>query len=286
MKKRKHLLLAFTLLWAVALFRFPDDGFWQQANRHLELILGRREFDGIYISTWGLAEIPREPIPEVAASNAAAVNTFARNHPASRIYLVLVPHKIQQDAHYPEELTRAVAQIPEMLENVTWVEVDPGIDGYYATDSHWNARGALRGWTNIAKAMGLEPGIFTEYCLAENLYGSLARRSGHFFRQDTLFVLLPETQVHPAGTDRLWDDTGGDLFGVFPNRGLSFSTTADTGRNLLILGDEWAGALVPLVYPHFQWITYALASPEEDYTDVVIVYDAEFFLSKPVPALG
>lgn len=286
MQKRKQLLLAFTLLWAIVLLRLPDDGFWQQANHSMELILGRREFDGIYVSPRGLAEIPQSPVPEIAEGNIAAVNAFAQAHPASRVYLALVPHKIQQEAHYPEELTQAMVQIPEMLEDVTWVALSPGADGYYATDSHWNARGAARGWASIAGAMGLDPGEFTEYCLAENLHGSLAQRSGHFFQRDSLCLLLPQTQVLPLDAERLWDETQTDLFGLFPNRGLSFSTTAGTGRSLLIVGDEWAGALVPLVYPHFDRIAYALSPTEEGFTDVIFLYGAESFLSGAIPGMS
>lgn len=279
--KNKPMLLALILLWAVALLRLPGEEFWVRADHGIDLLLGQREFGGVRVTDSGLSAIPEPPDPEITEANIAAVNAFARAHPASRVYLALVPHKSGQ-----EDLLRAMARIPEKLEGVTWVSVSPGADGYYATDSHWNAQGAARGWAAIAEAMHITPGEYTEYCLGSGFYGPLAHQAGHFFRQDSLSLLLPRTRVRILGNGQVWDDTGTDLFGIFPNRGLSLTTTAGTGRSLLLLGDEWGGALVPLVYPHFDRISYALSAPEAGFTDVVIVCSAENFLSGLLPAFG
>jgi len=176
---------------------------------------------------------------------------------------------------------------------------------FYRTDHHWTSLGAAYAFRGIAPALGIQPpemDAYTVYTVSTIFEGTLASKSGSHSAVDEVQIYVPDTDVEYyvtyPGEDPICSmynrealeqkDHYKVFFGGNYSR-VDITTTADTGRNLLVFKDSYANCMMQFLYPHFDHIT--MIDPRYYYdnvqtvlnsqaiTDVLYLYNADTFLT-------
>ena len=175
---------------------------------------------------------------------------------------------------------------------------------FYRTDHHWTSLGAKYAFDFMAPRMGIEQTVAdnTVYTVSNSFEGTLSSKSGSHAVRDTVDIYVPTTGIEYYVTYA--NDQSNicslyvrsaldqkDHYTVFfgGNHGrLDITTTANTGRSLLIFKDSYANCFIQFLYPYFDHITmidprYYYDNVEtvirsEAVTDVLFLYNANTFL--------
>lgn len=270
---------------------------WISLKLRLERMLGRKEFNGVYLGEDDyLMEKPGKPDEENIKRNLAAISNFAARHEEMETYLALVPNaayilkdKLPSGAPVRNQ-AKDIADIKNALgadiRHVDLLEVmrahaDENI--YYHTDHHWTSLGARYGFEALAAAMGIENPAedYTVYTVSETFEGTLASKSGYHEYQDSVEIYEPQgvenryivhnpesgektaTLYHrPALEEK-------DKYTVFMGGNHARADIETTNQNhkvLLMLKDSYANCLVPFLTPYYQEII--VIDPRYYYEDI------------------
>ena len=277
---------------------------------------GRRDNGGVYLGSRGqLYLIPETPDDEAVSRNLAAVNAFASRHTDLNCYMAVVPNALTvQPANLPAnapvpDQAAFLSQISNTLRGVTFVDVTPALTShadeyiYYLTDHHWTSLGAQYAFLELDEAMSLGASAVTYQVetVADSFEGTLASKSGRHTVKDSVEIYVPDTDVKYYVT---YADTmekapsvyvksalaGKDAYTVFfggNHPRVDVSSTAETGRRLLLFKDSYANCLVQFLWPYFEEIImidpryyYDNADDlmrQEGVTDVLFLYNADTF---------
>ncbi|MBQ6164372.1 MAG: hypothetical protein IJK23_07855 [Clostridia bacterium] len=176
---------------------------------------------------------------------------------------------------------------------------------YYRTDHHWTALGAYYAYCAYEKSCGREPlpqEAFRPETLSDTFYGTTYSRFGAFLgvKPDTLCAPAAALAAQTTLTNGKGEThtsiyypellDGKDKYRYFlgGNDGiLRLKTTAETGKNLLLIKDSYANSFLPYLIGDFDSITvldmryYNGAVAElfdsEAITDVLILYNLKSF---------
>jgi len=203
-----------------------------------------------------------------------------------------------------------LAMLQEILEGPTFVDVTKTLKRhnsrylYYKTDHHWTSLAAAYAYAEIAPVMSLyNPDLETYqvYTVSTTFEGTLSSKSGSHAALDTVDIYVPQTNIdyyvsYPDGTDISsfynrealnQKDHYTVFFGGNHSR-VDITTTADTGRSLLLFKDSYANCMVQFLYPYFDHITMIdpryyydnidLVIRSEAVTDVLFLYNLDTFL--------
>ena len=245
-----------------------------------------------------------------------AINKFAETYPTLNMVMCVAPNAITVHADKLPENAPArnqeedLAALQEKLTGATFVDVTRTLKRhnsnylYYKTDHHWTSLAAAYAFQEIAPVMSLyNPDLesYTVYTVSNSFEGTLSSKAGSHAARDTVEIYVPDTNIeyfvsYPDGTDvrSFYKREALDqkdhytvFFGGNYSR-LDITTTADTGRNLLIFKDSYANCMVQLLYPYFDHITMIdpryyydnvdLVIRSESITDVLFLYNLDTFL--------
>ena len=171
--------------------QFPLRDDWTGLKARCELLLGKREFNGVYLCGDTLIAKVEEPEAAQVEQNLAAVKKFAELT-GGQVLLGLIPtaaevwrDKLPAGApslDQPVLLQRAAEEtgLPtvDMLGALSEHAAEPI---YYRTDHHWTSLGAYYGYTALMDAMGLEAEPLDQSgktTVSDSFYGTLFSRSG------------------------------------------------------------------------------------------------------------
>lgn len=264
-------------------FIFRD--LWIRLKVRCDLLLGKRELNGVYLGKKKyLMQVPVGIDEKNTQENLEAINSFHERNKELRMNTLIVPNAayIMKD-YLPlgapvrdqgEDLKYIKKQLSSSIGCIDLTEtlkqhVDEGI--YYKTDHHWTSRGAAYGFNAAAKQMEIE-GVVSDYniyTVTTEFSGTLASRSGYHKAKDTVEVYEPEyAEYHylvndsdneerrPTVYDRKALE-GKDKYQVFfggNHAMVDIVTTNDKGRRLLIFKDSYANCFVPFLIPYFDEI--------------------------------
>ena len=297
--------------------QFPSRDLWMSLNLKFNQLMGQKEASGVYLGSDDyLIQIPAEPNWTQVDRNMDAINTFAETYPALNMVMCVAPNAITVHADkLPENApTRDqeadLAALQEKLTGATFVDVTRTLKRhnsnylYYKTDHHWTSLAAAYAYQEIAPVMSLyNPDLesYKVYTVSDSFEGTLSSKSGSHAARDTVEIYVPDTNIqyyvsYPDGTDvrsfykreALDQKDHYTVFfgGNYPR--LDITTTANTGRSLLMFKDSYANCMVQFLYPYFDHITMIdpryyydnvdLVIRSESITDVLFLYNLDTFL--------
>ena len=299
--------------------QFPGRDTWISLNLAFNKMLGQQESNGVYLcKDKYLMQVPSEPNAEQAARNLEAINAFAQAHPELDMVMCVVPnavtvHADKLPANAPVRDQREdIANIANSLNGVEFVDVTDTLDShnteylFYKTDHHWTSLAAAYAFETLAPAMDIQaPALdsYTVYPVSKSFEGTLSSKSGSHKTKDTVQIYVPETDIEYYVT---YGDEDEKICSLYNRQALEqkdhytvffggnyarvdITTTADTGRSLLLFKDSYANCFVQFLYPYFDHITMVdpryyydkldLVLSGEAVTDVLFLYNLDTYLS-------
>lgn len=297
--------------------QFPGRDLWMTLNLKMNQLLGQKEVSGVYLCEEDyLMQVPSTPNDKQVSRNLEAVNTFASIYTDLNMVMTVAPNAVTIHADKLPENAPVRSQkedlraIQKQLVGVNFVDVTSALmshkDEYlfYKTDHHWTSLAAGYAWQEIAPILNVTPMTmedYTVYPVSTTFEGTLSSKSGSHSAEDTVEIYVPNTQIdyyvaYPDGGKEICSlynrealdqkDHYTVFFGGNYSR-LDISTTANTGKNLLMFKDSYANCLIQFLYPHFDHITMIdpryyydnvdLVIKSEGITDVLFLYNLDTF---------
>lgn len=300
--------------------QFPLRDGWMSLNLWMNQLLGQKEASGVYLCADGyLMQVPSQPNEAQLARNLQAISAFAAAHPELNMVMSVAPnavtvHADKLPANAPvRDQAADLKMIADGLTGVTFVDVTADLTAhkdqtlFYRTDHHWTSLGAYYAFAAIAPSLGIEAPAqetYTVHTVSTTFEGTLSSKSGSHKAKDTVEIYVPETEIEYYVTYN--QDSATDICSMYKREALDqkdhytvffggnysrvdITTTADTGRSLLIFKDSYANCFIQFLYPYFDHITmidprYYYDNVEsvlksEAVTDVLYLYNADTFLS-------
>lgn len=308
----------FTDLSSYTADQFPGRDLWISLNLKLNQFLGRKDASGVYLCRDDyLMQIPSAPNEVQLQRNLEAINTFASTHRDLNVLVSIAPNAVtvledKLPKNAPARDQRAdLAAIDDTLTDATFIDVTDALISnnqeqlYYRTDHHWTSLAAGYAFQSIAPALGIQaPAMasYTRYTVSDSFEGTLSSKSGSHSARDTVEIFVPDTKIEyyvsyegQADICSMYDRSALDakdhytvfFGGNYPR--VDITTTADTGRSLLLLKDSYANCMVQFLYPYFDHIVMVdpryyydnleNAIRSEAVTDVLLLYNLDTFLS-------
>ncbi|MBO4277929.1 MAG: hypothetical protein J5925_05995 [Clostridia bacterium] len=279
-------------------------------------LLGANDNGGVYFGTDGYLFLkPAEQNKESLARNLNAMDLFAWDHNSASHYAAIIPNscyvlsqKLPEYAEVPDQKAQ-LAEIAENLNDVKFIDVTGTLLAhkdeyiYYRTDHHWTTLGAYYTFCKVAESMGLDISevSYSSYDVSASFEGTLASKSGAHGVYDVISVCMPEGVMcrvdyvdagkEPSGTvyDKSALETK-DKYALFLGGNyplVKITTSAESGRRLLLFKDSYANCFVQFLLPHFEEIIivdpryyYEDSSPlisRYGITDVLYLYNLDTF---------
>ena len=298
--------------------QFPGRDLWISLNLWMNKTLGQKEASGVYLCDDDyLMQVPGEANEVQFQRNLDAINVFAQKHTDLNMVMTVVPNavtvhadKLPANAPVRDQLAD-LAQIQGRLSEVQFVDVTDSLmehkdeQLFYRTDHHWTSLAAYYAFQDIGPALSIEcPGwaSYTRYTVSDSFEGTLSSKSGSHAARDAVEIYVPTTDIEyfvtysgdQTGICSLYNRealNGKDHYTVFfgGNYGrVDITTTADTGRTLLVFKDSYANCFMQFLYPYFDHITmidprYYYDNVEnvirsEAVTDVLFLYNLDTYL--------
>ena len=297
--------------------QFPGRDLWMSVNLAMNKALGQKEASGVYLCEDDyLIQIPGEPNMVQVDRNLAAINAFGEAYPELNMFMCVAPNAItvhadKLPANAPTRDQKAdLAYIQNSLTGTTFVDltrtfaIHSNNYLYYKTDHHWTSLAAAYAFEEIAPAMNIVPprmDSYKVYTVSTTFEGTLSSKSGSHSARDTVEIYVPDTTIdyfvqYPTGDpiSSMYNRAALDqkdhytvfFGGNYPR--VDITTTANTGRCLLLFKDSYANCMVQFLYPYFDHITMIdpryyydnveLVIKSEAITDVLFLYNADTFL--------
>jgi len=298
--------------------QFPGRDLWVSLNAKLTTALGSRESGGVYLCADDyLMQISGQPNEEQFIRNLKAMEAFATAHEELNVVASVVPNAVtvlseKLPANAPvRDQKQDLRDINKWLNAVAFVDVTDALLShsdeqlFYRTDHHWTSLAAAYAFEQIAPALDLtapELRSYTRYTVSTTFEGTLSSKAGSHKVTDTVEVFAPDTQItyfvkYPDGSEicSMYDrkaleakDHYTVFFGGNYDR-VDITTSADTGRSLLVFKDSYANCFLQFLYPYFDHIT--MVDPRyyydnlqtvltgENITDVLFLYNLDTFLA-------
>ncbi len=297
--------------------QFPGRDSWISLNLRMNRFLGQKESMGVYLCRDNyLMQIPSEPNVTQVQRNISAINAFAQTYPDLNMVMTIAPNavtickdKLPKNAPVRDQLAD-LDNLKNQLNGVTFLDVTDTLMAhkneylYYRTDHHWTSHAAHYAFQAIAPSLNItlpETEDYTIYKVSNTFEGTLSSKSGSHSARDTVEIYVPKTDIDYYVT---YDDTDQTICSMYDRTALGkkdhytvffggnhsrvdITTTADTGRNLLLFKDSYANCMAQFLYPYFDHITIIdpryyydnvdLIIKTEGITDVLFLYNLDTF---------
>ena len=298
--------------------QFPLRDMWISLNLAMNKALGQKEASGVSpCADDSLMPVPSAPNEEQLQRNLKAITTFTSTHPTLNTVMSIAPnavtvHADKLPANAPVRDQKAdLANIKANVSGVNFVDITEMLLAhkdeqlFYRTDHHWTSLGAYYAFEEIAPHLGIQAPSWSSYqiyTVSNTFEGTLSSKSGSHGALDKVEVYAPATAIayyvtysgDQSGICSMYDRSAlekKDHYTVFfgGNYGrVDITTTADTGRCLLVFKDSYANCFMQFLYPYFDHITmidprYYYDNVEnviksEAITDVLYLYNLDTFL--------
>lgn len=298
--------------------QFPMRDMWISLNLWMNQTLGWQEASGVYFGADDyLIQVPSAPNAVQHQRNLESISAFAGAHPELNTVMTIVPnavsiHKDKLPEFAPARNQMAdLAHIRDNVSGVNFVDVTPMLQAhnqeelFYRTDHHWTSLAAGYAFDMIAPALSInapELANYDVYTVSNSFEGTLSSKAGSHAVKDRVEVFALHTDIEyyvtyendKTGICSMYNRQaleGKDHYTVFfgGNYGrVDITTTADTGRVLLVFKDSYANCFMQFIYPYFDHIVmidprYYYDNVEnvlksEGVTDILYLYNLDTFL--------
>ena len=287
--------------------QFPLRDLFMRAKVSILKFLSIRESQDVFFCKDGsLIEAFPDYDAENLSETTASVSLFMDRHPEIPMYFLIAPTAVSV---YPERLpanavtanenTYIHAFLAALPANARIIDVRDAFRAaksselYYRSDHHWTGAGAYTAYRSAASAMGFEQKSFLPHTVCNSFIGSLAAKSGYSVSvPDSIELYLPETSdpnflysvyyiseqqrtISCYDTEKLSGDDPYQVFFGGNHMLIEITSTAGTGRNLLLFKDSYANAFIPFLIYEYDKIT--VVDPRYYYDDIdALVQSGQF----------
>ena len=268
--------------------QFPLRDFWIRLRARCETAVGHYCINDVWLGDGGfLFEAPPAADEEALQRRLLALRDFSERAGSIPAFVMIVPNAVSvmrdalpdnapvadQDA-YLDALYRGLAPgLCGIDVRQTFREAyRAGTQLYYRTDHHWTSEGAWTAFQYASEALGFDASsaAFEKYPVSSDFRGTLEAKSGFRTEPDVISVYLPQGEQNVAYLVEDADASGAkasvfcpeklhtaDQYGVFFGGNSSLihiTSTADSGKKLLIFKDSYANCFVPFLIPFYSEI--------------------------------
>ena len=261
--------------------QFPLRDSWTGLKARSEQLLGKREFNGVYLCGDTLIAEVNPPLDGLEEKNLGHVARLAERTEIP-VYLGLIPsaaeiwrEKLPEGAESWDQA--AFIRRTSALEGVEPIDLLTALRGheeegiFYRTDHHWTTLGAYYGYAAVMEALGrgeetLEPEEATKWELpvSNGFQGTLYSQSGiHWLEPDSIEFWVEENGLSVTS----WRDGTPKEAGVYEydylgekdkysaflggNQPLCVIRNGEGTGKLLLIRDSYADSLAPFLARHF-----------------------------------
>ena len=254
-------------------------------KNNAELMLGKRDMNGIYIGNEGyLFSKETEYDNARLQANLSAVSTFINNASNAadleNIAVTLVP----DSSHILTEKLPSHASVydyDKLQETASlalkdaYVSIKDNLvshkeeDIYYKTDHHWTTLGAFYGYQSIAAKLGFSANDLSDYdsqIVSDHFIGTYASKvnleltGDSITRYDSKTGKVQSVELDDKKFDSIYDENALQtadqynyfLYGNYPLTKITTST--ENGRTLLVIKDSYAHSIIPFLCDHYETI--------------------------------
>ena len=294
---------------------------WITIDLQASRLLGAKEAGGVYLcADDSLMEAPATPEEAAVTRSLDAINAFAARHGDLKIFMTVVPNaacvlaeKLPDNAPVRDQ-RQDIGEIAARLQGVRFLDVTDALTQhkeeaiYYRTDHHWTSLGAYYAFSDMAAGLGIAQPTeeYDIYPVTDCFEGTLASKSGCHAVTDVIELYVPKTDIEyyvtvdGERTATMYDREKlkeRDQYAVFlggNDARVDITTTAETGKTLLIFKDSYANCFLQFLLPYYDRIILLDARyyygdadsviSREGVTDVLFLYNANTFLTDRVLA--
>lgn len=242
--------------------QFPARDWWVNIKTRCELLLGKKEIQGVYLGKDGYLFSENRATTDWDELEAKLQAQFGSDR-VSRIHVPAAGAILEDKLPDPIRFSGTEGAVKEAL----LAHRDEYI--YFRTDHHWTMLGAYYAYEGWARERGMVPLKKTELerrVLRENFLGTHYGKLHYAPEPDTLELYAPEISceaVYDLGTSPvtgLYQEqhlAGEDAYRYFldGNHGLVEITTGHKGGHLAVLKDSFANNFIPFLTAHYEQIT-------------------------------
>lgn len=255
---------------------------WISVKTYLDILLQRREINGVYLGADDYLIEQHLPETYAAEEEQRKIELLAKLAQRWDAAVMLVPtadniltDKLPAHAPYYDE-RKLLDRIQEAVGSDRCVDVysalqeHAGEEIYYRTDHHWTALGAYYGYLAWAEAQGKETDFWDASGLeivTEEFLGTLHSKVNLNVRPDSI-ACFPETLGCPVSvtydlqrtTDTCYEESYLDTknkYGFFLDDNHAFveiDTGCRNGETLFVIKDSYANCFIPMLLPHYERI--------------------------------
>jgi hypothetical protein len=252
--------------------QFPGRELWVSLKTRVELLLGKKEIEGIYIGKDGYEFAESEATTDWDKLEQKMQNAFGKEM-VSRIH---VPHagnvltdKLPEHIRFEEPDSLGEKGVLEALR--AHAKDSEELPIYYRTDHHWTMRGAYYAYEAWIREQGKKPVSLDQMeqkIVKEDFLGTHYSRIHYAAWSDVIEVFDPGTDcevVYDLGQSEstgLWQEQYLDTDDAYRyfldgNHGVVQITSkqGEADTHLVVLKDSFANCLVPFLTLHYEKIT-------------------------------
>ncbi len=230
--------------------QFPGRDWWVNIKTRCELLLGKKEIQGIYLGKDGHLFSENKATANWDELEARMQAQFGADR-VSRIHVPAAGAILEDKLPYPVRFSGTEGAVKEAL----LAHKEEYI--YFRTDHHWTMLGAYYAYEAWARERGLVPLEKEELeyrVLRGEFLGTHYGKLHYAPEPDILELYAPEISfeaVYDMGT------VGEDAYRYFldGNHGLVEITTDHKGGHLAVLKDSFANNFIPFLTAHYEQIT-------------------------------
>ncbi len=295
---------------------FLRDG-WISYKYTADVVQGKKDVNGVWLGKNGYLI---EDVPETGNENMEksldAIKKFAAENQVNTVMSVIPNAAYICSGLLPEGApVRDQEEIKEFIKQsagdaVKYADVSDILKAhnkeyiYYKSDHHWTSLGALYAFEALAGPLGItEPVSDCDiYCVTNRFSGTLASASGAADVHDDIHIYVPKSEVEYVveyvgenkksatvyDSEALETVSKYDVFFGGNHALIKIRTSVKNGKNLLVLKDSYANALVQFLLPYYEKIY--IVDPryfsdslngvmaEEKTTDILFLYNINTFI--------
>lgn len=267
-------------------FVFRDQ--WISAKTRIELLSGKREIGGVFISKNRMLEDVQEPDEALVDKNLSAIKEYAASQEAGTTSVLLAPtaadiYKEDLPSNAPVmDQSRFIQNSYDKLgSGVTCIDAAgalrkaKGSDIFYRTDHHWTSLGAFTAYQASASALQISPlsrEDFTVEDASNEFLGTLYSKTLYNgIPSDTIQLYhyqddsaVNEVVVNTGSAKESYDSMyfrdfleQKDKYSVFLGQNqpvVTIKTNNPNGKKLLVFKDSYAHCYAQFLIPHYSEI--------------------------------
>lgn len=281
--------------------------FWVTFKANVDLILGKRESNGVYLGRKSyLMEAFKAPKQEDMDTTLQSMKKYRERYPDIEQVALIAPTSVSINAAYlpksapVDDQNAYIDQLQQSLtdSNIRFVDIRKSFkehqkeDLYYHTDHHWTTLGAYYAFIALGKELGVDTGKYSykSSVATEDFQGTLSAKTGFLSnKKEEILVYLPKDDAYPRSVINYVDEQkksasfyatknllGRDKYSLFFDSNhaqVKISTTVDNTETLLIFKDSYANCLVPFLAPYYHKII--MIDPRYYYGNIDTLMESE-----------